>query len=161
MARGGGGIRGSRSGQPVTVLIDDQLLAAHLRGLPVLRDHSGPVFTSGYWYVRLCLAVGRRTAGRLSGPFLALPPARRRRALTAVLSLPQEIGLLSLRRLGPVIGELAQRHPPMNALTREALAAAVVLEAEVLMAGGNENFVLATGVAEEGLHARVVALDGL
>lgn len=144
----------------MTLLIDDQLLAAHLRGLPVLGARDRPVFTTGYWYVRLCLALGRRTAGRLSGPFLGLPPDRRRRAMAAVLDLPQEIGLLSLRELGPTISELAQHHRPMNVLTREALAAAVVLEADVLMAEGNENSVLAAGVTREGLHAEFVALNG-
>lgn len=143
----------------MTSLIDDQLLAAHLRGVPVLGERGGPMFTTGYWYVRLCLAVGRLTGGRLSGPFVALPTARRRRALTAVLELPREIGLLSLRRLGPVIGDLAPHHPPMNALTREALAAAVALRAEVLMARSNQNHVLAAGVAQEGLRVELVDLD--
>ncbi len=47
----------------------------------------------------------------------------------------------------------------MNALTREALAAAVALTAELLMAQGNENHVLAAGVAREGLRVELVALD--
>lgn len=143
----------------MTVLVDDQLLAAHLRGVPMIGERRGPVFTTGYWYVRLGLALGRQTGGRLSGPFLALPHALRRRALAAVLELPEEIGLLSLRRLGPVISELAPRHGPMNALAREALAAAVTLRADVAMAEGNENTALATGVVEEGLSIEWIALD--
>jgi hypothetical protein len=135
----------------MTLLIDDQLLAAHLRGIPVLGHRSGPVFTTGLWYLRLCLALGRGMSGRLSGPFLSLSPARQRRALGAVLALPREIGLLSLRRLGPTIGELSDRHRPMNALTREALAAAVTLQADVLMAEHNQNHVLATAAAQEDL----------
>lgn len=127
--------------------------------MSVLEGRGGPIFTTGYWYVRLCLAVGRRTAGQLSGPFFALAPAHRRRAVTAVLDLPEEIGLLSLRRLGPVIGDLARHHPPMNALTREALAAAVTLGAAVLMAVRNENSILAAGVTEEGLPVELIALD--
>lgn len=142
----------------MNTLIDDQLLAAHLRGVPVLGERGGPMFTTGYWYVRLCLAVGRLTGGRLSGPIVALPPGRRRRALSAVLELPREIGLLSLRRLGPVISDLAPYHPPMNALTREALAAAVALGADVLMAQSNQNHVLAAGVAQQGLRVELVDL---
>jgi hypothetical protein len=142
----------------VTVLVDDQVLAAHLRGRPVLTERPGAVFTSGLWYVRLCLAVARRAGGALSGPFAVLPPERRRRAVEAVLSLPEDIGLLSLRQLGPVIGDLAGRHPPMNILTREALAATVTLDATLLMAEGNENRTLAEAVVREGLEVAVLSI---
>lgn len=142
----------------MTLLIDDQLLAAHLREEAVLGQRTGPVFTTGLWYLRLCLALGRGLSGRLSGPFLSLSPERQRRALGEVLDLPQDIGLLSLRRLGSVIGELADRHRPMNALTREALAAAVTLQADVLVAEHNQHHVLAAAAAQEDLGVEVLAL---
>jgi hypothetical protein len=50
--------------------------------------------------------------------------------LAAVLELPEEIGLLSLRELGPVIARLRARHQ-LNILGMEALAAAVQLDADV------------------------------
>lgn len=122
----------------------------------MLGGRGGPIFTTGYWYVRLCIAIGRRTAGQLSGPVLSLPPQQRQRAVSAVLKLPPDIGLLSLRRLGPVIAELSRRHRPMNTLTREALAAAVMLGADVLMAERNQNHVLEAGVVQEGLQVELV-----
>ena len=143
----------------MTLLVDDQILAAHLRGRAVLPSADEAVFTTGYWYVRLCLAVSRRAGGPLSGPFAALPPHRRTAAVSAVLELPAEIGLLSLRQLGPVIGELAARHPPMNVLTREALAAAVELSATVVLAEGNENPALLGALDREHLTATIVTAN--
>ena len=143
----------------MTLLVDDQVLAAHLRGRPVLPVDDRAVFTTGYWYVRLCLAVSRRTGGTLSGPFAALPRQQQHAAVAAVLELPAEIGLRSLRQLGPLIGELATRHPPMNVLSREALAAAVELSATVVTAAGNENPALLSALESEQLTARIVAID--
>jgi hypothetical protein len=115
----------------VTHLVDDQLLSGILRGAAPPRPGS-PVFTTGYWYVRLCQAVlgAARRTGVLSGPFALLPPSARERATQALLELPDFIGLLSLRELGPVIGQLRQRHN-LNILGMEALAAAVHLRADV------------------------------
>ena len=142
----------------MTLLIDDQVLAAHLRGRPVLPVDDQAVFTTGYWYVRLCLAASRRAGGTLSGPFAILPPQQQHAAVAAVLALPVEIGLLSLRQLGPLIGELAKRHPPMNVLSREALAAAVELAATVIVAEGNESPALLSALETEQRAARIVAI---
>jgi hypothetical protein len=142
----------------VTLLVDDQILAAHLRGHPVLPSSDEAIFTTGYWYVRLCLAVSRRAGGMLSGPFAVLPPQRRSAAVSALLELPPKIGLLSLRQLGPLIGELATRHPPMNVPSREALAAAVELSGTVIVAEGNENPALLSALDSEQLTARIVAI---
>jgi hypothetical protein len=117
----------------VIQLIDDQLLGAVLRGDDP-PQRRGAVFTTGYWYVRLCQAVlgaaGR--AGALSGPFTALPATVRQRALQTLLELPATIGLVSLRELAPLIGHLRRRHA-LNALGMEALAASVLLEATVYL----------------------------
>jgi hypothetical protein len=96
------------------------------------------VFTTGYWYVRLCQAVLGATdrTGILSGPFALLPPSARERAMQALLELPDFVGLLSLRELGPVIGRLRQRHN-LNILGMEALAAAVHLDADVQLSASS------------------------
>jgi hypothetical protein len=117
----------------VIQLIDDQLLGRVLRrdGPP----HSGAeVFTTGYWYVRLCQAVLNASGrtGILSAPFVALPEYERSLAINGLLELPDEIGLLSLRELGPVIGQLRARHD-LNILSMEALAAATRLGAAVFL----------------------------
>ena len=114
-------------------LVDDQLLGRVLRG--DAPPHLGAeVFTTGYWYVRLCQAV-LNAAGRtgvLSAPFAALPEPERSQALNGLLELPEEIGLLSLRELGPVIGQLRAHHD-LNILSMEALAAATRLGAAVFL----------------------------
>ena len=120
----------------MTLLVDDQLLSTVLRGerIPQQVGAGQVIYTTGYWYVRLCQAAlnaGGRL-GVLSGPFASLPPAERERALAAVLELPDEIGLLSLRELGPMIARLRTRHQ-LNILGMEALAAALQLDADVAL----------------------------
>ena len=114
-------------------LVDDQRLGTILRGGAPPRRQAD-VFTTGYWYVRLCQAVlgaGNRT-GVLSAPFASLPDAARVRVVQALVELPDMIGLVSLRELGPLIGHLRQRHE-LNILSMEVLAAAVHLQAHVYL----------------------------
>jgi hypothetical protein len=115
-------------------LIDDQALGAVLRGSTPRALRRRRLATTGYWYGRLCQAVlaAAERPGTLLAPFDALPPDQRERALAALVELPDEIELLSLRTLGPVIGRLRRRHA-LNALGSEALAAAVVLDAAVYL----------------------------
>jgi len=113
-------------------LIDDQHLGAVLRGKPPRGLASKELYTTGYWYVRLCQAVvgAQERSGVLSRPFVELPDELRERALAAVLELPTEIGLISLRELGPTIAQLRQHHQ-LNILSIEVLAAATHLQADV------------------------------
>jgi hypothetical protein len=142
----------------VTLVIDDQLLSIVLRGerLPGQLDSSGPIFTTGYWYVRLCqAALGVVDGpGALSRPFEAFPPDRRERALAAVLELPDEIGLISLRELGPVIAQLRARYQ-LNILSIEAVAAAVHLDATVALSTSSPR--LEAALAAEGRAVQVIA----
>ena len=136
-------------------LVDDQILGSVLRGdLPPQPDL--PVFTTGYWYVRLCQAVlgAHSRPGALSRPFAVLPPTLRRRAMQAVLELPDAIGLDSLRHLAPLIGELRQRHS-LNALGIEVLAAAIRLDATVWLASPAPR--LQDALAAEGRPVRLRA----
>lgn len=134
-------------------LVDDQILGAVLRGdAPPQPDR--PVFTTGYWYVRLCQAVlgAHSRPGVLSRPFTALPPALRQRSMLAVLNLPDSIGLESLRQLAPLIGELRQRHS-LNALGIEVLAAAIRLDATVWLSSPAPR--LQNALAAEGRAVRL------
>lgn len=119
----------------MTLLVDDQVLSRFLRGAPPAAVvDADAIFTTGYWYVRLCQAVLgiADRPGALSSPFTALPREGRDQALAAVLELPDDIGLLSLRALAPVIARLRARHQ-LNILGMEALAAAVQLDAHVVL----------------------------
>lgn len=134
-------------------LVDDQRLSAILRGHPP-PNPAARVFTTGYWYVRLCQAVLTATdqPGRLSGPFLDLPEPARSRAIDTLLALPEEIGLMSLRNLGPSIGRLRSRHQ-LNILGMEALAAAIHLGAHVHLSANSPKLEAALGA--EGLTVTV------
>jgi hypothetical protein len=125
-------------------LIDDQMLGAVLRGKRPKILASKEIYTTGYWYVRLCQATlgAQDRIGALSRPFAELPDLLRQRALAAVLELPEEIGVLSLRELGPTIADLRSRHP-LNILSIEALAAATRLGAQVHLSAPSPNLELA------------------
>ncbi len=135
----------------MTQLVDDRILAELLRGSDPPRPGE-PVCTTGCWYVRLCRAVlgasGR--TGALSGLFVEQPAGLRDRAVAKLLELPEEIGLESLRTLGPLIGRLRRRHD-LNLLSIEALAAAVHLQADVFLAAPSPRLVGA--LKAEGLRA--------
>jgi len=70
--------------------------------------------------------------GVLSAPFASLPGELHARAMRSLLELPEEIGLVSLREIAPVIGQLRARHD-LNILGMEVLAAAVYLSADVYL----------------------------
>ena len=131
-------------------LVDDQTLSGLLRGEALWPE--GRVFTTGLWYLRLCQAVVRGAGGTLSKPLLALPPDRRDVALRAVLELPARVEMLDWRNVAPTMAE--QLDGPgrgLNLLSREALAAAALLRAQVVMAAGNENHLLRTALRTVGL----------
>ena len=137
----------------MTVVVDDQVLSAELRGQHLV---DGPLHTTGLWYVRLCQAVIRAQGGTLSAPFIDLPPPLRQRALAAVLELPSHIGMVSLRELGPAMGQLAARHQ-LNVLAREALAAALALDARLVLSDRNESPKLLRAAEAEGVPVSFVA----
>jgi hypothetical protein len=118
----------------VNVLIDDQCLSLLLRGEPLEEVRDNTVFTTGYWYFRLCQAYFRSAnLGALSRPFEDLPDSERLRAEAEILALPESIGLISMRELAPKMGRLMDPYPHLNLLAREALAAALFLETAVVL----------------------------
>ena len=138
----------------MTQIVDDRLLGELLRGSRPPRTDEA-VYTTGYWYVRLCQAVlgASDRTGALSQPFAGQAPVMRERAIRRVLELPDEIGLVSLRTLGPLIARHRRRHR-LNALGSEALAAAVHLEASVFLSVPSP--LLEDALRDEGLHVEVV-----
>lgn len=138
----------------MTQIVDDQLLSELLRGgLPPRPDEA--VHATGYWYVRLCQAVlgASERTGTLSQPFAGQAPIMRLRAVRKLLELPDEIGLVSLRTLGPLIARHRNRHR-LNALGSEALAAAAHLEADVFLSVPSPR--LEDALRAEGLNVEVV-----
>ncbi len=133
-------------------LIDDAHLGEHLRTgrRPWGTRSTDQLFSTGYWYVRLCqalLGVARR--GVLSGPFDDLSPTQSQKVFAAIVELPQHVGMLSLRDLAPVMGRLRSDYE-LNVLSSEALAAASVLNAHVLLSASSPR--LQTALVSEGLR---------
>ena len=73
--------------------------------------------------------------------------------MRAVLELPERVQMLGWRGVAPTMAE--QLEGPgrgLNLLSREALAVASLLDAEVIMAAGNENRLLGNALGEVGLR---------
>jgi hypothetical protein len=142
------------------LLLDDMAVNAVLMERPSkeLRKLLGrrPIYTTGLWYYRLNHALrSDRIIGALSGPLQTLSPVIKSRVVTAMLTLPSEIGLVSLRDLAPIMSALIERHS-LNVLALEALAAATYLPAELVLSEGSENPLLAAAAKAEGVKIHVV-----
>ena len=138
----------------MTQLIDDQTLGSLLRGGSPPRPAEA-VYTTGYWYVRLCQAVlsasGRE--GALSRSFGGYPRDFRDLAIRRLLELPDEIGMESLRTLAPLMGDLRRRHS-LNVPGTEALAAAAHLNAGVFLSAPSPR--LEEALRVEGVFVEVI-----
>jgi hypothetical protein len=83
---------------------------------------------------------------------LSLPAGRRERAIRSILELPEQVDMLSWKVVAPVMAsQLDGVARGLNLLSREALAAASVLSATVIMATGNENGLLLEALGKAGL----------
>jgi len=117
------------------VIVDDALLLAVLAGTApeefAVALEEGEIATTGSWYWRIGRAL-RDTAstGSLSRALTELDPGRQAHVLAAIDDLPAAINLPSLRHLVPVMTALRVGRP-LNLLTAEAIAAAIVLDASI------------------------------
>ena len=74
------------------------------------------MFTTGCCYYRLWHAVRSDVVvGSLSCPFEGLPPVVRAAAASALVGLPDSIGLRSLRTLALRMADLVERHGALGA----------------------------------------------
>lgn len=138
-------------------LIDDRLLIARLVGERVRLPRVG-LFTTSYWYYRACRAAVVGGSGQLSGPFARLAADEQAAAIGAMLVLPDHIELPDPRLLVPEMVRLHQRHSQLNVMNVEAVAAASLLEARVLLSTRASEGVLPLVLDAEGLGWRVVTV---
>ncbi len=118
-------------------VVDDQLLLDVLSGQanPAIRTAlaAGEVFTTASWYYRLGRAVAAGSgSGSLSSRFADLDEPSRDLVRTGLDLLPEEIGLVSLRIVVPVMRAVATRHR-LNFLNAEAIGAALLLDGTILV----------------------------
>ena len=147
-----------RVSRPSTVLLDDRLLIEELLiGLPWGRQRPA-VYTTAYWYYRACRAAVAGAGGHLSGPFADLAVPEQERAVLSLLELRDDIALPDPRRVVPAMAAVARRHPRLNVLNLDAVAAAATVEAELWLSVEAAAGVLPGVLADEGVPWRTVPL---
>jgi hypothetical protein len=138
-------------------LIDDRLLIARLVGERVRLPRVG-LFTTSYWYYRACRAAVAGGSGQLSGPFARLAADEQAAAIAAMLVLPSDIALPDPRLLVPEMVTIHRRHPELNVLNVEAVGAASVLKARVLLSSRASGGILPQVLDAEGLAWKVIKI---
>lgn len=142
------------------IVVDDALLGAVLAGSApdelAAAFSDADIATTGSWYWRLSRALhDRRSTGALSRAFTGLSASRQAVVRAALQQLPPEIALPSLRRLVPVMTGLDVGRP-LNLLTAEAVAAAIVLDASIAVT--TTSALLTNACDHLGIELRVLAI---
>jgi len=141
------------------VIVDDHLLLQLLLGdePPDLRAPRARIFPTGLWYHRLCRAVRNQTVtGALSRRLGRADPSIATAAAGAAMTLPETIGLMSLRDLAWPMAELLNDGISLNLMSLEALAAADRHGAELCLAMTDENPALLLAAASRGTPTRPI-----
>jgi hypothetical protein len=133
----------------VNVVIDDRLLIEEL--LIGIDRPDAAIHTTMYWYYRACRAAVAGAGGHLSGPFGDVPQAEQQRAIASMLQLPANVGLPEAQQVVPRMVDVATRHPQLNLLNLEAVAAAGTLEATIWL----------SPVGASGVLPRVLNVEGI
>ncbi len=124
------------------MVVDDHLLLRVLLGNEPddLRRPEEPIFTTGLWYHRMCRALlDPSIVGAISRGLGSAPREVAALAVGATVSLPDEIGLISLRDLAGPMAQILVRGAHLNLLSLEALAAAHQLGARLVLAADDLN----------------------
>lgn len=138
-----------------TLLLDDRLLIEELLvGLPIAAGRR--LATTSSWWFRACRAAVAGAGGYLSGPFDEVDAADQGEAVLRLLDLRDDIELVDPRKAVPEMARASRRHPRLNLLNLDALAAATVLDAEVALAPKGAAGLLPVVLAEDGRPWREV-----
>lgn len=131
------------------VVLDDRLL---IEQLLVGFDTKGiEPYTTSYWYYRACRAAVAGAGGQLSGPFDHVDRSDQERAILTLLELPDDIGLPEPRTAVPAMARIALRHPRLNLLNLEAVAAGLALDATLWLSPPAARGVLPAVLDAEGI----------
>jgi hypothetical protein len=139
----------------MAVVIDDHHLLALLANVTpdelAERIRSG-VYTTGCWYYRLARAATTSGAGSLGRRIGVLSSAEQELVRQRLGQLPAGVGLLGWRTVVPVMAQLRVRHP-LNLLSAEALAVAIVTSADIVLS--TESPHLTAGASDLGVSCDV------
>jgi hypothetical protein len=121
-----------------TIVIDDHLLRDWLANpdrdlTDALRDAT--VATTNLWYARLCKSAARAGSGALLARW---GPEERRALVASLVALPGDVVVLPMRDLAWRMGELVVDHSGLSTLGAEAVAAAIELDAAVLVSSRDD-----------------------
>jgi len=141
-----------------SLLLDDRTLVALLVDEWVPTEQGAQRFTTLYFYFRARRAVIGGAGGRLSGPFERLDRERRTAALERMLTLPEDIGLPDPRLIVPVMVDVQRRHPHLNVLNTEAAAAALLLDAKMVLSRPTAHGQLGSVLSAENIEFETVDL---
>lgn len=87
-----------------------------------------------------------------------MPAAQQRQAIVSLLHLRDDIGLPDPRVTVPTMAHIATRHPKLNVLNLDAVAAATSLAATVWLSPETARGILPAVLDEEGLRWRTIAV---
>ena len=142
---------------PKRVLLDDRLLIEELLvGLPARRV---TLHTTAYWYYRACRAAVLGAGGHLSGPFAELGQSDQARAVLNLLELRDDVALPDPRSTVPAMVAVAGRHPRLNLLNLEAVAAGRALHATLWLSSETTAGVLPAVLDAEGVRWKTVEIS--
>lgn len=138
-------------------MLDDRLLIEELLvGLPGAAEVE--LTTTSCWYFRACRAAVLGAGGQLSGPFRSLDGDQQETAIISLLELRPSIGLNEPRVTVPLMADIATRHPQLNPLNLEAVAAARSVDAEVWLSAPSASGLLPSVLDAERVDWATVAI---
>jgi hypothetical protein len=142
--------------RPQAIVLDDRLLIEQLLTGPP--KAGGELYTTTCWYYRACRAAVLGAGGRLSGPFEELESSQQEVAIASLLQLSEDISLPDPRAVVPAMVDVAGRHPRLNLLNLEAVAAASVLAASVWLSQESARGVLPDVLDQERIPWRIIRI---
>ena len=122
----------------MTVILDDHLLRDWMarRDDRLVESIAGEtVASTNLWYARLCKSAARASGGALLRDWSV---AQQRALIAQLVALPSEIVVVPMRELAWRMGELTTDHNGLSTLGAEAVAAALELDAHLLVSSRDD-----------------------
>lgn len=119
------------------VVVDDNLLTLHLAGHDAWLPRGARVATTASWWFRLAKALEGVGGGSLSALIAALSQGDRRAIDELIRHLPGDVTVLHPRDTVPQAAVLSARLG-LNLLAADALATALVFDAQILVAAHDD-----------------------